>query len=153
MEQSVERNPECLYTPDLPGIGIKRPIQATSQREAGVFLGISDRTMARLVRQGHIRAFFIPRPTPKRSKLIRIRIEELNRFIIENDCTKGITRNHWINPFTVREVPIPLAARILGVTPNTVTQARAAGVLDLTPEGFCQYILYRREKELRKKPV
>ena len=132
--------------------GVKRQTyQAISQQVAAAFLGISGWTMARLVRQGYIRAFYIPHPSIRRTKLILIRIEELNRFIIENDCTKGITRNHWINPFTVRELPIPLAARILGVTPNAVTQARAAGVLDLTPEELHRYILHRGERELRKK--
>jgi len=135
-----------------PEAGVKRQTyQAISQQVAAAFLGISGWTMARLVRQGYIRAFYIPHPSIRRTKLILIRIEELNRFIVENDCTQGITRNRWINPFTVREVPIPLAARIVGVSPNTVTQARATGLLDLTPDGLRQYILYRREKELRKK--
>ena len=128
--------------------------QVLSQQEAGIFLGISTTTISRLIRQGYIRAFAIPHPVPQfaNSKgVVRIRIEELNRLISENDLTGGLcgpNRSHWINAHTCRKIPVALAARILGMKGTAVSEAIQRGTLNPTPEGLHDYILLRGEKEL-----
>ncbi len=127
-----------------------------SQTEAGVFLGISQNTIRRLIKQGYIRAFAIPHPVAQfsNSRVVRIRIEELNRLISENDLTGGLTgssRSTWINAHTCRKIPVALAARILGMKGTAVSEAIHRGTLNPTPEGLHDYILLRREKELTTK--
>jgi len=129
--------------------------QVLSQQEAGIFLGISTNTISRLIRQGYIRAFQIPHPAPQlKSAVVRIRVEELNRLITENDLTGGLcgpNRSHWINAHTCRKIPVALAARILGMKGTAVSEAMQRGTLNPTPEGLHDYILLRREKELTTK--
>ena len=131
--------------------------QVLSQQEAGIFLGISPNTISRLIRQGYIRAFAIPHPMPQFANsrgVVRIRIEELNRLISENDLTGGLcgpNRSHWINAHTCRKIPVALAARILGMKGTAVSEAIQRGTLNPTPEGLHDYILLRREKELTTK--
>ena len=130
--------------------------QVLTQGEAGIFLGISPNTISRLIKQGYIRAFAIPHPVPQfsNSKTIRIRIEELNRLMSENDLTGGLcgpNRSHWINAHTCRKIPVALAARILGMKGTAVSEAIQRGTLNPTPEGLHDYILLRREKELTTK--
>jgi hypothetical protein len=127
--------------------------QVLSQQEAGVFLGISPTTIRRLIKQGYIRAFQIPHPVPQfaNSKVVRIRIEELNRLMTENDLTEGLcgpNRSHWINAHTCQKIPVALAARILGMKGTAVSEAIQRGTLNPTPEGLHDYILLRGEKEL-----
>jgi len=126
--------------------------RSVSQREAARILGISVGTLSRLIKQGYVRAFHIPhRVIPK---LIRVRLEELNRLMTENDCTYGLVgrnRSDWINPHTARKIPVCLAARILGMNATAVSEACQRGTLDLSPEGLHNYILHRREKELTTK--
>ena len=123
--------------------------RSVSQREAAVLLGINRATLSRLIKQGYVRAFHIPhRIVPK---LIRVRLEELNRLMIEHDCTNGLVgknRSDWINPHTVRKIPVCLAARILGMKATAVSEACQRGTLDLSPEGLLEYILHRHKKEL-----
>jgi predicted DNA-binding transcriptional regulator AlpA len=129
-------------------------IQVLSQQEAGVFLGISQPTIRRLIKQGYIRAFAIPHPVPqfRNSRgVLRIRVEELNRLITENDLAGGLcgpNRSHWINAHTCRKIPVALAARILGMKGTAVSEAIQRGTLNPTPEGLHDYILLRHEKEL-----
>ncbi|TDI15327.1 MAG: DNA-binding protein [Acidobacteria bacterium] len=130
--------------------------QVLTQQEAGIFLGISANTISRLIRQGYIRAFAIPHPVVqfKNSRVVRIRIEELNRLISENDLTGGLTgssRSTWINAHTCRKIPVALAARILGMKGTAVSEAIQRGTLNPTPEGLHDYILLRHEKELTTK--
>jgi predicted DNA-binding transcriptional regulator AlpA len=131
--------------------------QVLSQQEAGVFLGISQPTIRRLIKQGYIRAFAIPHPVPqfRNSRgVLRIRVEELNRLITENDLTGGLcgpNRSHWINAHTCRKIPVALAARILGMKGTAVSEAIQRGTLNPTPEGLHDYILLRHEKELTTK--
>lgn len=128
--------------------------QVLSQQEAGVFLGISQPTIRRLIKQGYIRAFAIPHPVPqfRNSRgVLRIRVEELNRLITENDLAGGLcgpNRSHWINAHTCRKIPVALAARILGMKGTAVSEAIQRGTLNPTPEGLHDYILLRHEKEL-----
>ncbi len=128
--------------------------QVLSQQEAGVFLGISQHTVRRLINQGYIRAFAIPHPVPqfRNSRgVLRIRVEELNRLMSENDLAGGLcgpNRSHWINAHTCRKIPVALAARILGMKGTAVSEAIQRGTLNPTPEGLHDYILLRHEKEL-----
>lgn len=122
-----------------------------TQQEAGIFLGISANTIRRLIKQGYIRAFQIPHPAPQlKSAVVRIRVEELNRLMIENDLT-GRLGGNWINPVTVRKIPVCLAARILGMNGPAVSALIQRGTLNPTPEGLHDYILLRAEKELTTK--
>jgi len=131
--------------------------QVFSQQEAGVFLGISPPTISRLIKQGYIRAFAIPHPVPQFANakgVVRIRIEELNRLMTENDLAGGLcgpNRSHWINAHTCRKIPVALAARILGMKGTAVSEAIQRGTLNPTPEGLHDYILLRHEKELTTK--
>jgi hypothetical protein len=129
----------------------RQTYQAISKQEAAAFLGISINTFTRLIRQGYIRAFYIPHPQQKRNQLTRLRVEELNRFIQDNEVTNGVAgpkRNHWINPFTIRRIPVCLIARIVGIKGTAVSEAIQRGTLITTPEGLHDYILHRREREL-----
>ncbi len=124
-----------------------------TQREAGVVLGISQNTIRRLIKQGYIRAFAIPHPVPqfRNKKSVRIRVEELNRLMTENDLAGGLcgpNRSHWINAHTCLKIPVALAARILGMKGTAVSEAIQRGTLNPTPEGLHDYILLRGEKEL-----
>jgi excisionase family DNA binding protein len=124
--------------------------QVLSTATAAAFLGVGVATVRRLIERGHIRAFSIPNLTFG-TRMIRIRIEELNRLITDNDLTGGLTgrnRSHWINPHTCREIPVALAARILGMTGSAVSEAMFRGTLNPTPEGLHEYILHRSKKEL-----
>ena len=127
-----------------------------TQGEAGIFLGISPNTIRRLIKQGYIRAFAIPHPVPqfRNKKSVRIRVEELNRLMTENDLTGGLTgssRSTWINAHTCRKIPVALAARILGMKGTAVSEAIQRGTLNPTPEGLHDYVLLRHEKELTTK--
>lgn len=136
------------YKPRPPG----QP-QVLGTGAAAAFLGIGVATVRRLIERGHIRAFSIPN-LKFGTRMIRIRIEELNRLITENDLTGGLTgrnRSHWINPHTCRKIPVALAARILGMTGSAVSEAIYLGAFTPTPEGLYEYILHRREKELTTK--
>ena len=121
--------------------------------EAAAFLGVTPTTIRRLIARGFIRAFYIPN-LRLGNKMIRIRIEEVHRIITENDLTGGLTgkhRSNWINPHTIRKIPVCLAARILGMTGPAVSKAIERGTLNPTPEGIHDYILLRSERELTKK--
>jgi len=127
-----------------------------TQQEAGIFLGISPNTIRRLIKQGYIRAFQIPHPVAQfnNSRVVRIRVEELNRLMSENDLAGGLcgpNRSHWINAHTCRKIPVALAARILGMKGTAVSEAIQRGTLNPTPEGLHDYILLRAEKELTTK--
>ncbi|MCK5316572.1 MAG: helix-turn-helix domain-containing protein [Anaerolineales bacterium] len=133
------------YTPKPPG-----QTQVLSTGAAASFLGVGVATVRRLIERGHIRAFSIPNLTFG-TRMIRIRIEELNRLITDNDLTGGLTgrnRSHWINPHTCRKIPVALASRILGMTGSAVSEAIYLKTLDPTPEGLHEYILHRSKKEL-----
>jgi len=123
--------------------------RSVSQGEAAVLLGITRATLRRLIKEGFVRAFHIPhRIVPK---LIRVRLEELNRLMTENDCSNGLVgrnRSDWINPHTARKIPVCLAARILGMKATAVSEACQRGTLYLSPEGLLEYILHRHKKEL-----
>jgi predicted DNA-binding transcriptional regulator AlpA len=127
--------------------------QVFSQQEASTFLGITHATIRRLIKQGYIRAFQIPHPVPQFASrgAVRIRVEELNRLMTENDLAGGLcgpNRSHWINAHTCRKIPVALAARILGMKGTAVSEAIQRGTLNPTPEGLHDYILLRCEKEL-----
>ncbi len=126
---------------------------ALKTAEAAAFLGVTPTTIRRLIKQGYIRAFYIPN-LRLGNKMIRVRIEEVHRIITENDLTGGLTgknRSHWINPHTCSKIPVALAARILGMKGTAVSEAIQRGTLNPTPEGLHEYILLRREKELTTK--
>jgi len=127
-----------------------------TQQEAGIFLGISPNTIRRLINQGYIRAFQIPHPVSQftNSRVVRIRVEELDRLMTENDITGGLAgsrRDDWINPHTCRKIPVALAARMLGMTGSAVSAAIHRGTLNPTPEGLHDYIQLRSKKELTTK--
>lgn len=127
-------------------------VPSLKPRDAAAFLGIGENTVRRLIKEGYIRAFRIPHTSINNAQMIRIRMEELERIVTENDTTAGITgrnRSHWINPHTVQKIPVALAARIIGIKPTAVSEAIQRGTLVPTPEGLHDYILLRREKELR----
>ena len=131
----------------------KGQTQVLKTAEAAAFLGVTPTTIRRLIKQGYIRAFYIPN-LRLGNKMIRVRIEEVHRIITENDLTGGLTGKHrstWINAHTVRKIPVTLAARILGMTGPAVSKAIERGTLKPTPEGIREYILVRRERELTQK--
>lgn len=131
----------------------KGQTQVLKTAEAAAFLGVTPATIRRLIKQGYIRAFYIPN-LRLGNKMIRVRIEEVHRIITENDLTGGLTgknRSHWINAHTCSKIPVALAARILGMTGPAVARAIERGTLKPTPEGIREYILVRAEKGLTTK--
>ena len=83
-------------------------------------------------------------------QMIRIRIEEVHRIITENDLTGGLTgkhRSNWINPHTIRKIPVCLAARILGMTgpavqPHLLWQAISSARVPNLPTARTLHRLY-----------
>jgi hypothetical protein len=111
------------------------PLRLYNSRSAAKKLGVCTKTLYRLTKCGVLPAFRIPSQIPGRSAW-RYRQEDLDEFVLRHSNRK----RYW-DPEADDELPAGVAARLLGVTTETVYVLKSRGKLvDYQPETIREYL-------------
>jgi predicted site-specific integrase-resolvase len=112
---------------------------------AAMHLGVSTRTLRNYRNQGVIRAFALP--SSRNGKVFwRYLLSDLDQFI-ESHRNR---QRHW-DPEKDSELPVAVAARIMGVTRETAHVQRSRGKLkDYRPETVRAYLLKSHSRKVAR---
>ncbi len=117
-----------------PGIEVR----ALNKDQAAAYLGVHITTVAKYIKKGILSPFYLPNVNPHGTRpMARIKIEDLDRFVY----AEGVgTQKNLFNPWTIHELPVPLVARLLGISDDGVWMALGNGALkDRSPETIRKY--------------
>lgn len=125
-----------------PGI----EIQALNRTDAAAYIGVNYSTICDYIQKGVLASFYLP-PTRGLRPITRIRLAELDRFVY----AEGVgTQKNLFNPKTIHELPVPLAARLLGISDDGVWMALGSGALkDRSPETIRKYQIRQISRKAR----
>ena len=114
--------------------------------EAAAFMGVCYKTLAKWRDLGIVQGFYLPGERVSRPAW-RVHIDELMRAIIEEGLQ---TPRRFIDPRTVREMPVCMISRLTGLCEQAVHSARSRGSLkDYTCESVHKWLLQRERRRLR----
>jgi len=110
--------------------------QALNRTDAAAYIGVAVSTLYLYIQRGILTPFYLP-PSRGLRPISRIRIADLDSFIY----AEGVgTQKNLFNPRTIHELPVPVAARLLGISEDGVWMALGNGALkDRSPESLRQY--------------
>ncbi len=120
--------------------------QCLNLGEGAAFLGVCYKTLAKWRELGIVQGFYLPGERVSRPAW-RVHIDELMRAIIEEGLQ---TPRRFIDPRTVREMPVCMISRLTGLSEQAVHSARSRGRLsDYTFESVHKWLLQRERRRLR----
>jgi len=110
--------------------------QALNRTDAAAYIGVAVSTLYLYIQRGILTPFYLP-PSRGLRPISRIRIADLDSFIY----AEGVgTQKNLFNPRTIHELPVPVVARLLGISDDGVWMALGKGALkDRSPESIRQY--------------
>ncbi len=120
--------------------------QALNRTDAAAYIGVAYSTICDYIKKGVLTPFYLP-PTRGLRPISRIRIAELDRFVYSEGA---LTQKNLFNPRTIHELPVPVVARLLGISDDGVWMALGNGRLkDRSPESLRKYQI----KQIARKAV
>jgi hypothetical protein len=113
---------------------------------AAIALGVCTKTLHRLRVRGIVPAFAVPSQVP--GKVVwRYRVEDLDEFILKHRSHK----RYW-HPDEDSELPAHVAARLLGITPESLYVLKSRGKLtDYQPETIRTYLQKTHSRKVAAK--
>ena len=109
-----------------PGID---EVQALNKDQAAAYLGVHITTVSKYIKKGILSPFYLPNANHGTRPMARIKIEDLDRFVY----AEGAPSKNLFNPWTIHELPVPLVARLLGISDDGVWMALGNGTLKERP--------------------
>ncbi len=111
--------------------------QALNTTDAAAYIGVSRSTLYLYIQRGILTPFYLPPGRHGSKPIARIRLADLDRFVYAEGVS---TQKNLFNPRTIHELPVPVAARLLGITEAAVWMALGNGSLkDCSPETLRLY--------------
>jgi hypothetical protein len=121
--------------------------QALNTTDAAAYIGVAVSTLYLYIKRGILTPFHLPPGRHGTKPIARIRLADLDRFVY----AEGVgTQKKLFNPKTIHELPVPLVARLLGISTDGVWMALGNGALkDRSPETIRKYQI----RQLSRKAV
>ena len=111
--------------------------QALNTTDAAAYLGVARSTLYLYIQRGVLTPFYLPPGRHGSKPIARIRLSDLDRFVYAEG---SVTQKKLFNPKTIHELPVPVVARLLGITEDGVWMALGSGALkDRSPESIRRY--------------
>ena len=111
--------------------------QALNTTDAAAYIGVARSTLYLYIQRGVLTPFYLPPGRHGSKPIARIRLADLDRFVYAEG---SVTQKKLFNPKTIHELPVPVVARLLGITEDGVWMALGNGALkDRSPESIRQY--------------
>ncbi len=111
--------------------------QALNTTDAAAYIGVARSTLYLYIQRGVLTPFYLPPGRHGSKPIARIRLADLDRFVY----AEGVgTQKNLFNPKTIHELPVPVVARLLGISHDGVWMALGNGALkDRSPESIRRY--------------
>jgi hypothetical protein len=121
--------------------------QALNTTDAAAYIGVARSTLYLYIQRGVLTPFHLPPGRHGTKPIARIRLEELDRFVY----AEGVgDQKNLFNPKTINELPVPLVARLLGISIDGVWMALGSGALkDRSPETIRKYQIRQISRKAR----
>ncbi len=121
--------------------------QALNITDAAAYIGVAASTLYHYIQRGILTPFYLPPGRHGSKPIARIRLADLDHFVYAEGT--GDQKNLF-NPKTIQELPIPLVARLLGISTIGVWMALHNGALkDRSPETVRKYQVRQISRKAR----